>query len=58
MSKLPDEKELRALVEMAKDFEAQMKNQSETARKIAMECEETIKKKQNIPKAYKKLNES
>lgn len=58
MNKLPDEKELKALVAMAKNFEVQMKDQSETARKIAMECEKTINKKQNTQKAYKNLNEN
>jgi hypothetical protein len=46
MSKLPDEQELKALVEMAKGFEAQIREQSETARKIAIKCEQTINKKQ------------
>jgi hypothetical protein len=47
MNKLPDERELKALVEMAKSFETQIKEQSEIARKIAIKCEETINKKQN-----------
>ena len=44
MSKLPDEKELKALVAMVKEFEEQIREQSETARKIAMECEEAVNK--------------
>ena len=51
MSKLPDEQELKILVEMAKDFEAQMREQSEIARKIAIECEEAINKKQKKQQA-------
>ncbi len=51
MNKIPDEKELKALVAMAKEFEAQIREQSETARKIAMDCEETINKKQKEQKA-------
>jgi hypothetical protein len=46
MNKLPDEKELKALVAMAREFEVQIKEQSEIARQIAMECETTISKKQ------------
>ena len=47
MSKLPEEKELQALTQMAKDFEAQMREQSEIARKIAIECEKIINKEQD-----------
>lgn len=50
MNKLPNEKELKVLVAMAKDFEAQIREQSEIAKKIAMECEETINKKQEEQK--------
>ncbi|VEP18750.1 conserved hypothetical protein [Hyella patelloides LEGE 07179] len=51
MNKLPDEKELKALVAMAKEFEAQIKEQSEIARKIAVECEEVLSRKQKEQKA-------
>ena len=51
MNKLPDEKELKALAEMAQDFEAQMRDQSETARKIAMELEKAISKDQKKQQA-------
>jgi hypothetical protein len=51
MSRLPDEQELKALVEIAKGFEAQIREQSEIARKIAIKCEETINKKQKNQKA-------
>lgn len=47
LRKLPDQKELKELVAMAKDFEVQRRKQSETARKIATECEEALKDKQN-----------
>jgi hypothetical protein len=50
MTKLPDEKELKALVAMAKDFEVQIREQSEIARKIAMKCE-IISNKQKEQKA-------
>jgi hypothetical protein len=51
MNKLPDEKELKGLVAMAKEFEAQIKQQSETARKIAIECQKAIKEQQKQQKA-------
>lgn len=51
MNKLPDENELKALVEMAKNFEAQIREQSETARKINIQCERAINKKQQEQKA-------
>lgn len=51
MNKLPNEQELKALAEMAKNFEAQIREQSETAREIAMECEEAISKKQKQQQA-------
>ena len=51
MNKLPDEKELKTLVAMAKEFEAQISEQSEIARKIALDCEKTINKEQKEPKA-------
>jgi hypothetical protein len=51
MNKLSDEKELKTLIVMAKEFEAQIKEQSEIARKIAMEFEETINKKPKQQKA-------
>ena len=46
MKKLPDEKDLKDLAKMAKNFEAQMREQSETARKIAMKYKEALNKKQ------------
>ena len=51
MNKLPDEKELKILVAMAREFEVQIREQSEIARKIAMECETTTSNKQKEPKA-------
>lgn len=36
MKQQPKEKELKELLAMAKDFELQMREQSETARKIAI----------------------
>lgn len=55
MNKLPDEKELKALVVMAREFEVQIKEQSEIARQIAVECETTISKKQKKIKGLKKF---
>ena len=51
MNKLLNEQELKVLAEMAQDFEAQMKEQSELAIKIAIECEKAIGKEQNKQKA-------
>lgn len=51
MNKLLDEKELKALVAMAKELETQIREQSEIARQIAIDCEETINKKQKEQKA-------
>ena len=51
MNKLPDEKKLKALVAMAKEFKAQIREQSEIVRKIAIDCEESINKKQKGQKA-------
>ena len=45
MNKLLDEKELKALLAMVKELEAQIREQSEIARKIAINCEEAINKK-------------
>jgi hypothetical protein len=53
MSKLPNEQELKALVEMAKNFETQIREQSETVREIAIKCEEIINQKQKNQKAKK-----
>ena len=50
MNKLPEEN-LKELVEMAKNFEAEMQEQSEIARKIAMECEKTTNKNQKKQQA-------
>ena len=44
MRKLPNEKELKALAQMAQDFEAEIKEQSEKARKIAMKLEKASSK--------------
>ena len=46
MTNLPDQDELKSLVDMAKNFEIQMKEQAEIARKIAMECEQKTTKLQ------------
>ncbi|MBE9045029.1 hypothetical protein IQ255_11535 [Pleurocapsales cyanobacterium LEGE 10410] len=58
MNKLPDEKELKALVAMAKELETQIKEQSEIARKLAIDCEETINKEPEQQKTQKKPSES
>ncbi len=47
MKQQPSEKELKELVTMVKDFEAQIKDQSETARKIAIKYNKVIKKSKN-----------
>ncbi|MEY4520688.1 MAG: hypothetical protein RLZZ499_3288 [Cyanobacteriota bacterium] len=39
MKKLPDTKELKVLLKMAKDFEVQIKEQSEIARQITTKYE-------------------
>lgn len=46
MKQKPNEKELKELLSMAKDFEAQIREQSEIAREIAIEYEEALSKKQ------------
>ena len=51
MNKSPDEKELKTLVAMAREFEVQIRKQSEIARRIAMECKTTTSKKPKEPKA-------
>jgi len=42
MKQPPSEQELKELLAMAKDFEKQIKDQSEKARKIAIKYEEII----------------
>lgn len=51
MKNLLNEQQLKALTEMAKNFEAQIREQSETSRKIAMDCEELVSKQKNKQQA-------
>lgn len=51
MKKQPDEKKLKALVKMAKDFEVQIREQSEIARQIAVKCENLQIEQQQQQKA-------
>jgi hypothetical protein len=56
MKKLPDEKELKALVTMAKDFDVQIREQLEIARKIAIEYEKTMNRTTKQTKAQIDIN--
>ena len=49
--KQPSEKELKELLAMAQNFEAQMKEQSEIARNISLKYDKFIKERENKQRA-------
>ena len=51
MKQQPSEKELKELLTMAKNFETQMKEQSEIARKISLKYDKVIKERENKQRA-------
>ena len=51
MKQQPSEKELTELLAMAQNFEAQMKEQLEIARKISLKYDKVIKERENKQRA-------
>ncbi len=51
MKQQPSEKELKELLAMAKNFESQMQEQLEIARKISLKYEKIIKERENKQRA-------